>query len=72
MTAMTARQFLKAMDEGTIDFKHDKCIGCGGDIRAITGRHKVLGGFMDDDCYYEALGAIVEKHPIVTAGIRRS
>ena len=49
------------------------CCGCGILLQeTITGRRKAPKGEACSDCYYESLGELVEAHPIVSAGIRRS
>ena len=49
------------------------CCGCGVMLQeTITGRRKTPKGEACSDCYYESLGELVETHPIVSAGIRRS
>jgi hypothetical protein len=49
------------------------CCGCGIVLQeTITGRQKTPEGEACSDCYYESLGELVEDHPIVSAGIRRS
>jgi hypothetical protein len=37
----------------------------------ITGKRPTPKGFACSDCYYEQLGEGVERHPIVTARVRR-
>jgi len=52
--------------------KGDICAGtCKKEIRtAITGRHQISKGDMCSDCYYDALGALVEQHPILSPRVR--
>lgn len=38
----------------------------------ITGRRETPEGPACSDCYYESLGAEIERHPIASAGIRRT
>lgn len=48
------------------------CCRCGVMLQeTITGRRKTPDGDACSDCYYDSLGALVEEHPIVSAGIRR-
>ena len=42
-----------------------RCCKCGVEVSTdITGDHATGYGPMCDDCYYAALGALVEEHPI--------
>lgn len=44
-----------------------KCIKCKKPISStVTGIQKVRDGYMCDDCYFDALGEEIEKHPIVS------
>ncbi len=38
----------------------------------ITGKRKTPDGDSCSDCYYEKLGEEIEKHPLGSAGFRRS
>lgn len=38
----------------------------------ITGRRDTPDGSACSDCYYELLGAEIERHPIASAGVRRT
>lgn len=38
------------------------CIEC----KKNVGFHQVKDGYMCDDCYYDALGEEIEKHPIAS------
>ena len=43
----------------------DKCSKCGVVIQEfLTGRKKIDGQVYCEDCYFDELGTIVEKHPI--------
>jgi hypothetical protein len=42
------------------------CITCGGPANFVTGKNEVAKGVACDDCYYGALGELVEEHPIVS------
>lgn len=42
-----------------------KCAKCKCDLSLdITGEHKTKDGWLCDDCYYEKLGDVIEKHGI--------
>lgn len=41
------------------------CAQCGRELReAITGNRRFDKQFVCSDCYYEALGEVIEQHPI--------
>ena len=43
----------------------DTCGQCGCVIQPfVTGLHKVPGGFLCDDCYFDGIGDVVEDRPI--------
>ena len=69
---MTAKEFLERMKHGKIHIKADKCAIGGEELHTtITGRNRTQDGDVCDDHYFDALGKIIEKHPIVTPRIRR-
>lgn len=48
------------------------CVKCGADCDIDSmARHNTKDGLLCDDCYFEAMGIEVEKHPIGHPGIRR-
>jgi len=69
---MSAREFMDKMDKGELKIPADKCAIGGEELHtAITGRQHTKDGDVCDDHYFEALGALIEEHPIRTFGIRR-
>jgi len=48
------------------------CSKCGTLLQeTLTGKRQISTGDACSDCYYEELGALVEQHPIASAGRRR-
>lgn len=48
------------------------CCKCGVPLReTVTGNRPTDHGCMCSDCYYDALGEIIEQHPIVSARAHR-
>jgi hypothetical protein len=47
------------------------CVKCKEHLTESTGRNKTAYGLMCDDCYYEALGKLIEEHPIGVPGTHR-
>lgn len=68
---ISAREFLLRME----DKGHPgapTCCRCGGTLHeSVTGNRFTGQGYMDSDCYFEALGELVESSPVRTARIRR-
>lgn len=53
------------LDLEVIDRFTTKCTACKTSLDfETTGMQKVSGGYMCDDCYFDALGEEIEKHPI--------
>lgn len=69
---ITAQEFLAQIEKGEFP-KGNICAGtCRKEVStATTGRHWTAKGDMCSDCYYNALGAIVEQHPIFSPRVRR-
>lgn len=42
----------------------NKCCICRKPLTMMTGRQPMDDGIACDDCYYDALGALIEEHPI--------
>ena len=54
-------------------FKQGKCCICGVVLQeTITGKRKTPDGPACSACYYGAVGEEIERHPIASAGIRRT
>lgn len=49
------------------------CSKCGTPLQeTLTGKRRLSRGDACSDCFYEELGALVEQHPIASAGKRRT
>jgi|GEM_PF-3356287 hypothetical protein len=70
--AMSADNFLKQRGNGTAAAVICAC-GCGKPLGTddLDLRKTIDGRLVRADCWYEAIGAHVEKNPIHTPGIRR-
>ena len=55
---------------GTLATEH--CSKCGVELQeTLTGKRSTPCGVACSDCYFDELGAEIEKHPIGSAGVRR-
>jgi hypothetical protein len=69
---MTAREFLRRMEENHDFGDAPKCAKCGKPLsESVTGNRYTGDGFVDSDCYFKQASDILEKFPIRTARIRR-
>ena len=60
--AMSVAEFLNRPPREIADCP---CAGCGDDTHPDTnGRHKTAQGFQCDDCYFGALGDMLEASPV--------
>jgi hypothetical protein len=64
--AISATEFLATANERDKDLsRNTQCCSCHKPIQtAITGCNKTGDGFKCDDCYFDDLGDLIEKHPI--------
>lgn len=69
--AMTAQEFLSYVETGSLE-QAAHCVDCGRVLQeSITGCRHTARGYVDSDCYFDAIGKIVEAQPIQTFRIRR-
>jgi hypothetical protein len=52
--------------------REQKCFHCQVPLQeTLTGKRKTSDGFVCSDCYYDELGAEIERRPLGSAGVRR-
>ena len=71
--AMTLQQFLdKQKENPKLDEQGTPCSKCGKKINYSTGQERLgSGNLVCSDCYFEMWGDEIEKHPIISPGIKR-
>lgn len=69
---MTVEQFVEQMDADTLVIPAPKCARCKCELQeCLTGNRYTEDGYVCSDCYFDALGDVVEKYPIRSFRIRR-